>query len=227
MAHSIPIPLKINCGYARTAIRELTTTSKAKHRGVIHRENRAKDFCQLFDRPTYALSANMFESKKTKQALFDKNCDFICNSFSKKWRPQAKRVEYTSVFSIEHWKAKSDAEKNEHTLSKCTACFTEYEHLQKAFPGKPMHTPPTPMITLPDKPAQEKELGRKVLEELNTKWEEKFEHPITTVLPKIMPEANLTRKEPKSHKKMQNRQQKRKFINEVNQRLAKNATCRS
>ncbi len=40
MARSIPIPLKINCGYARTAIRELTTTSKAKHRGTEQTEQK-------------------------------------------------------------------------------------------------------------------------------------------------------------------------------------------
>ena len=81
MADPIPIPLNINCGYARTVIRELTTTSKAKHQGIVHTANRASDFCQLFDRPTYALPENLFDAHKTKQALFDKNCNFICNFF--------------------------------------------------------------------------------------------------------------------------------------------------
>ena len=73
---------------------------------------------------------------------------------------------------------------------------------------------PTPMITLPDKEseplskAKEKEIGRKVLQELNSVWEDRFKHPITNVIPKIMPEANLTKKESKSHKRTQNRKQK-------------------
>ena len=78
MANPIPISLKINCGYACTAIRELTTASKAKHRGVVHKANRASDFRELFDRPTYGLPANLFVTHQTKQALFDKNCDATC-----------------------------------------------------------------------------------------------------------------------------------------------------
>ncbi len=35
-----------------------------------------------------------------------------------------------------------------------------------------------------------------------------------------MPEANLTKKEPKSQQKKKNRKQKRKFVNEVNEQLA-------
>lgn len=150
--------------------------------------------------------------------------------FSKKWYPQAKRVEYTSTFSSEKWKALPDSEKDEHTLSNCKACLIRYDQLQTVFPGKPMYIlpQPTPLIILPDEEnlgkAKERKLGRKVLQELNSVWEDKFEHPITNVIPKLMPETNLTQKVSKSQRRIQNRKQKRQFVQEVNQHFAQNAT---
>ena len=222
------IPLQINCGYARTAIRELTSTSRAKHRGVVHKLQRATEFRQLFDLPTYELPSNLFDSCATKWSPFDKHCDTIVKLFLKKWHPTAKRVEYTNTFSIEKWKALPESEKSKHTLSKCKACC--HEDIQKAFPGKPVYTPPIPppIINQENIPlntiSNEKELGRKVLQEINSVWQDKFDHPITKVIPKIMPEANLTEKETKSKRRAQSRKQKRQIVQEVNQQLAKNAT---
>ena len=111
------IPLKINCGYARTAMRELTSASRAKHRGIVHKANRASEFRLLFDTPTYELPSNLFDSHEIKWSLFDKNCEHIDKTFSKKWHPAVKRVEYTNTFSVEKWKNLPTSEKRKHTLS--------------------------------------------------------------------------------------------------------------
>ena len=75
------IPLQINCGYARTAIRELTSTSRAKHRGVVHKLQQATEFRQLFDSPTYELPSNLFDSCATKWSPFDKHVTLLSNYF--------------------------------------------------------------------------------------------------------------------------------------------------
>ena len=190
------IPLQINCGYARTAIRELTSTSRAKHRGVVHKLQQATKFRQLFDLPTYELPSNLFDSCATKWSPFDKHCDTIVKLFLKKWHPTAKRVEYT--FSIEKWKALAESEKSKHTLSKCKACCQE--DIQKAFPWKPVYTPPIPppIINQENIPlntiSNEKELGRKLLQEINSVWQNKFDHPITKVISKICQRQTLLKK---------------------------------
>lgn len=219
--------LKVNCGYARTAIRELTRTSRVKHQGVVHKSQRANDFHHIFNLPTYQLPSNYFDSNGKDWSLFDKHCDTSCKAFLKKWTPTTKRVEYTNTFSIENWKALPEGEKNKHTLSNCRACFSQHENIQRAFPLKPVYIPPPPVITV-DKTqlqqASEKEIGRKVLSEVNLLWQENFCHPITKAIPKIMPEANLIEKESKSQRRVHNRKKKRKIVQEINQQLSKNAT---
>ena len=222
-----PIPVKINCGYARTAIRELTTASKASHRGVVHKGERSSQFQQLFNTPSYELPQTIFDTRGHNWCTFDKNCEAICKMFSKKWHPIERRVEYTTTFCMHKWRDLKDDEKKKHTLSNCKACFLQHESLQKAFPGKPMYTPPPPMITFPKTPntkQQEKDLGRKVLQELNSIWEDQFDRPITNAIPKIFPESNLTTKESRLKKKQKDRIQKRKIVEQVNKQLAKNAT---
>ena len=55
------ISVKINCGYACTAIRELTLASRAKH-GIVHKPNQSSEFRKLFDRPTYEIPSPFFNS---------------------------------------------------------------------------------------------------------------------------------------------------------------------
>ncbi len=93
---------KVNCGYARTALRTLQMSNKAKHRGVIHRLQLQADFLKLFDIPTYEIQTSLKGALDGKQSNFDKNCDRMFSFFDKKWHPTAKRVEYTATFSIEN-----------------------------------------------------------------------------------------------------------------------------
>ncbi len=111
-------------------------SNKAKHRGVIHRQQLQADFLKLFDIPTYEIPTSLKGALDGKQLEFDKNSDRTFSFFDKKWHPTVKRVEYTATFSIENWKALMDYKKSKHTLSRCDACYKEHENLQKSFPSK-------------------------------------------------------------------------------------------
>ena len=143
MLHITPVSLKVNCGYARTAIRELTPTKTGLHGRYVQSAKRSQEFRQLFDIPTYALQSSIFESDSSHSSTFDKMCDTVLNMFSKKWHPSTARIEYTATFSTAKWKALSDESKSKHTLSNCEACYYEFQHLQETFPVKPVFVPPT------------------------------------------------------------------------------------
>ncbi len=223
-----PIPLKFNCG---TALRMLQMSNRAKHRGVVHRPKLQADFLELFDIPTYEIPTSLKGAIDGRHSEFDKNCDKICSFFYKKWYPATKRVEYTATFSIENWKLLIESKKSKHTLSNCDACYKEHENLQKSFPSKPLYTTPVSIsVNLPQKTEsgftkrEAKDIGRRVLKDLDNVWQESFGQPITPTLPKILPEAKLVVKKTKTEKKKRDRTVKRAFVKEVNSHLAKNAT---
>ena len=115
--HTTPRTLKVNCGYARTALRMLQMSNRAEHKGVVHRQKLQADFLKLFDIPTYKIPSSFMATKEGNHSEFDKNCKNICSLFHKKWNPTTKRGEYVSTFSIDNWKALDDREKAQHTLS--------------------------------------------------------------------------------------------------------------
>ena len=133
--------------------------------------------------------------KQKKTSIFDKHCNFFGQYFQKKWNPTAKRVEYTNTFSIDNWKSLSENEKSKHTLSNCKACLSSHKALQNSFPAKPVFMQETPVHTVDLQASAtntEKELGRRVLQEINAAWQEKYNHSFTETIPKI--EAKLTEK---------------------------------
>ena len=70
----------------------------------------------------------------------------------------------------------------------------------------------------------EKHEVRKVLEDLNKQWEDRYGHSYSSVLAKLDPEANLIKKKTKLEQKQHNRNNKRKIVNHINQQLSENAT---
>ena len=68
IAHSIS--LKINCGYARVAIRSLSEIEKGKHHCEISQHTRAQKFRKLFA-SSFALPNSYFEEKGGRTALFN------------------------------------------------------------------------------------------------------------------------------------------------------------
>ena len=100
MLHITPVSLRVNCGYARTAIRELTPTKTGLHGRYVQSAKRSQEFRQLFDIPTYALQSSIFESDSSHSSTFDKMCDTVLNMFSKKWHSSTARIEYTATFPL-------------------------------------------------------------------------------------------------------------------------------
>ncbi len=157
------ILLKVNCGYA---IREITLTSKTKHRGIVHKQERQAEFNKLFDTPTYKL---IYRTTKYV-SMFDKHCGTVYNFFNKKWHPTSKRVEYTNTFCITNWssdeKEKHEKEKHKHTLSECKACYLKHQSLQEHFPGR--------QVYLADKPPLPNILPKEVVRKNEGNWEGKY-----------------------------------------------------
>lgn len=82
--------LHIDCGFARTAIRELSfpADSKLKKR-QIDLDTRKVKFQDLFSTQTrYSIEPSYFD-KKPGYALskFDKHCKPVLDSFARKWHP--------------------------------------------------------------------------------------------------------------------------------------------
>ena len=217
----IPITLQINCGYARVAIRELSSPERMKSRLEVAHEQRRQDFLQLFSSEKFTIPE---EYRSSTNRQFNKHCDKILDYFSSKWHPPSKRLEYLSVFSPENWKHLTTSEMEKHTLSSCTACYINHQSLQECFPGKPVFIPPS-IISLPECERtirSEKSMTRKVLGELNSLWEEQYSHSFTSQLPRNAPEENLTRKLSRSEKKKQDRNKKRAIVQQISQHMKEN-----
>ena len=223
---TLPVSLKVNCGYARTAIRELTPTKKGLHGRHVQNAKCSEDFRKLFDIPTYQLDLSLFECNSLHSSKFDRICDTILNTFSKKWHPPSARIEYQATFSTAKWNTLLDEDKSKHTLSSCKACYHEHQRLQEVFPGKPVFI--LPIVTLPKQHSAsrkaEKQLAKKLLTEIDMQWEDQYEHSFTDTLPQNVPDTNLTKKKTKGERKKEERASKRKLVEHINQQQAKNTT---
>lgn len=166
---------KCNCGFARCAIRELTP--KGKH-AVIDKRQRMLDFQDLFkDCPNYGLSSAYFEdTSKGRETTFNRHCDKIIESWSKKWHPPEKRSLY-STFAMSNWKALPMEKKLRHTLSCCQECYIKQGALQMCFPLKPHYTD-KPIVSVNVEKLEElgkKEGTRTALTELNDSFNSAFQ----------------------------------------------------
>ena len=189
--------LQINCGYARTAIRELTP--KCKHQLTpTTNQHRKCEFQKLFS--CFSHPYNETTQHSNGISPFDTHCAKVLTAFSKKWNPPQARLDYEKQFSIENWKALTTEKQQEHSLSNCIACSRNHMELQKTFPAGPVYNSPSyialslPSITEGSKRSEKQEV-RAVLGELNAQWESRYDHKITSVLPTMAPECNLARKQ--------------------------------
>ena len=222
--HSIsntPICLKVNCGFTRAAIRELTpkATDAGKTTRVIDNKKLASEFQVLFCGS--GLDQSMFTATTAKEECrFDKYCHVILSFFSKKWNPNL-RAEYEATFSIENWKKLTTTEKQKHTISNCIECSKEYPQLQQAFPAKPFFRHEVSIsLTLPTTPQSEKEEVRSVLGDLNAEWNKRHGHSYLSVLLKMAPGSNLMKKPTKAEKKRKDRSQKRVIVQQINREFS-------
>ena len=141
--------LQVNCGYARTAIRELTSPKRGSSHQCLEKEKRLEDFRIFFDIPTFKLTDELFKSSNySLPTQFDRFCEMTLSFFTKKWHPQAACQEYIGTFSISRWNELSTTAKESHSISNCDACYNTHPSLQQAYPGKPFYEPQV-MVSLP------------------------------------------------------------------------------
>ncbi len=98
--------------------------------------------------------------------------------------------------------------------------------LQKKFPAGPVFEAPScDTLSHPEgSKRSEKREVRAVLGELNARWETRYDHKITSVLPTMAPECNLARKQTRVESKRKDRQMKKKIATHVTEQMKENAT---
>ena len=137
---TIPVLLQFNCGYARSAVKEITSELAAGKLGkaarVVDCKLRMERFQSLFNLPSYGIPKGFYESTSAKRPpVFEARCEAILDAFSAKWNSNCKRQEYLMTFTQRKWRKLPAAEKAKHSLEKCTACATQHAELQERFPG--------------------------------------------------------------------------------------------
>ena len=179
----------------------LTTTLK---------ENRRAEFQRLFN--CLKFPADEMKQNAKGSYPFDRHCEAIITMFSKRWNPSAQaRISYEAQFSTQNWRALSIEIKQEHSLSSCIACSRNHLDLQQMFPGKPVFEA-TRIITL-SLPSQVHTSNKQEKEEaeLNAQWENRYDHTLTSALPRVAPQYNLTEKRKKLKQKKETDKKKGKF----------------
>ena len=97
------VTLVFNCGFARTAVRELTPKSRWKNPSDIIK--RSTEFQNLFsDLEQFGVQQSYFDPSNTKPSQFERDCNAILKIWSKKWHPSNSRQEYKTTFAIQKWK---------------------------------------------------------------------------------------------------------------------------
>lgn len=214
-----PLPLKLNCGFARVGIRELTSKQNGQ---CISLQERKSKFRTCFS--NLQIPDDFFSGDPKR---FDKQCDKILEMFSKKWNTPV-RESYEKTFSITNWGKLSTEKQKQHTLSCCNQCSKDYSQLQRAFPGKPVHnhldSECSVSLSLPHIITNEKKEAQTVLTDLDNLWEQRHGHNLTRQLPKLAPHLHLTTKTTKIEKKRKDRNLKRKISKCISEQLGESAT---
>ena len=125
---------RINCNYARTAIRVLSQEEFAQCDGIAKRLTRAsllkivEEYNRIFSdqRPSMNLTTDITE-KRVHQLL---------DMFNKRWHPSNQRNVFLDAFSQSAWHRLPSEEKDKHTLAQCSACRTQHLSLTLSFPDK-------------------------------------------------------------------------------------------
>ena len=208
-----------NCGYARVAIRELTPCKR-----LVDIQKRQEEFQKLFGLPTYSIPSNYYDQpSKYRPSVFDRHADAVLEGFTRKWHSAEAKDTYSAIFSTEKWKGLSPGEQSKHTLGSCVACYDNHYSTQVLFPVKPTFIPDSPAISISPSHT-EKENAKRVLTESNRIWEHNYGRKFSEALPKLCPDANLTKKVSKQERKKQNRVRDRRIVQYVNEQMASNIT---
>ena len=131
--------LVLNCGFARTAVYELSHISAGTKRYVIDKTSRYQQFLKLFK---HCCIPVLFGSMRPWKdgTYFDLCCDRCVLDVvgMGKWKDKEK---YLETFATSKWERMSIAERKKHTVSKCVACYVNYSEFQLSYPLKPVFVP--------------------------------------------------------------------------------------
>ena len=121
-----PVALKINCGYARTAIREITHELTQKKNGLsLSKADKATRSTAIQSSFLHLTCHQLCLSLMGHTIRCLTIIEALLNMFKKKWHPQTKRIEY-DTFSIANWKLVTEEKKREYTLSNYIFCSKEF-----------------------------------------------------------------------------------------------------
>lgn len=213
------VTLILNCGFARTAIRELTP--KLRWKNSIDITKRSTEFKNLFhEQEQFGIQQSYFDSSNAKASQFDRDCDAILKIWGKKWHPTNKRQEYETAFAIQKWKDLSAEQKQKHTLEKCKACERRYHDLQMAFPQGPYYDGEKIIsINTDELDSVGKKLGAcKALHEINASFSEVFKSSFSDSIVRCG-DSDLRKKETRTEQKKKLRNIHRKYRDQENEAL--------
>ena len=190
-------PLEINCGFARTAIRELTPTKRIN----LDKPSHSLQFKQLFDgTPNYEIPDNYFNLRASNLSKFDERCEKgSCSIFTEM---EAHRISFRVHVHFLH-KQLDDASKAKHTISDCDEYYNTH---QAALPVKPMYVPPENLLQkllnspsdLPEVSLSKRELGTAIYQTLSPICQNVAQASLSDVLhstPKSGLQTRITKKE--------------------------------
>ena len=211
------ISLEINCGFARTAIRELTPKNEQ-----VDKQQRACMFKELYDGCSgFGFRAGYFEESKNG-SLFSRGCTKILQAFNKRWHPKEAKKQYEDSFSLANWKALSTDKKKQHRLSKCTACYKQFHDLQMTFPQQPHYTESILSVNTNGLSALgKKQATRQALAEINTSFSTVFDTDFKELL--VKHDRELQKKPSAAEKKKERRSIYRKVRDQENKSLVRSA----
>ena len=209
MQKMLPTPLVVNCGFARVAIKELSTTAKGIHFKKVNKDCRSEQFKDLFNIPTYGIPDDYFTRGK-HDSKFNRYCDRILTGFSVRWKETTGLKVYVQEFSIQNWEQLSNEDKVQHTLSECKACAIHYSTIQSYFPLKPQYE----CVAIDDvyetlgNTKDKAQAASTVLKVVNT-HQPKFGRSLMDTITKLLPEQNVMKEPTPTERK------RRKLLREI------------
>ena len=129
------IYFKVNCGFARAAIREFSEVRRGKQPSKQSQQTRIEKFRELFSSTrSYVTDDSIFNGYDHRDPPFTRYCKSIIDSLVK-WKACDQKSDYLKTFCTENWKKLPVYQKKKHTLDNCKGCALHYMVQQEKFPG--------------------------------------------------------------------------------------------
>ena len=219
------VHFKVNCGFARVAMREFSEVGKWKHVSTEDNQVRLERFRAFFSStPSFVTDNKIVDGYDHRKAPYTRYSISI-NAMMRKWTNRERKANYLREFSTENWKKLPAYQKKRHTMANCKECASRHGTLQSQFPG-PTFTPTTELAhtirTLITDNKQEKNPAatttRQVLAEIEPKFQQVYGVSFTESLAK-QPESNLQVKPTASEKKKLKRNIQRACRDSMNEQF--------